>query len=110
MLTLDCMNKCHLRAPGLLLAAALLYGGPGCATSPAPALRRTNVSIVGEDFIINGQPTYAGRSWQGHRIEGLLLNSRMVQGIYDDLNPGTTGRWAYADTGKWDAERNTREF
>src|ERR1041384_7456190 len=34
----------------------------------------------------------------------------MVQGIYDDLNPGTTGRWAYADTGKWDAERNTREF
>jgi hypothetical protein len=34
----------------------------------------------------------------------------MVQGIYDDLNPATVGRWAYPDTGKWDPERNTREF
>ena len=40
-------------------------------------------------FHINGQPTYAGRTWQGHKIEGLLLNSRMVQGIFDDLNPET---------------------
>src|SRR4051794_35069667 len=72
--------------------------------------RRTTVSIAGEDFHMNGKPTYAGRVWKGHRIEGLLLNSRMVQGIFDDLNPETVGKWAYADTGKWDAERNTREF
>ena len=72
--------------------------------------RRTSVAIVGEDFHINGQPTYAGRSWQGHRVEGLLLNSRMVQAIFDDLNPETAPRWAYADTGRWDAERNVREF
>jgi hypothetical protein len=26
------------------------------------------------------------------------------------LNPETRGKWAYPDTGKWDAERNTREF
>ena len=38
------------------------------------------------------------------------MNSRMVQGIYDDANPETAKRWAYKDTGKWDAERNTREF
>ena len=38
------------------------------------------------------------------------MNSRMVQGIYDDLNPETAPRWAYADTGRWDARRNTREF
>ena len=44
------------------------------------------------------------------RIEGLLMNSRMVQGIFDDLNPDTRGRWAYPDTKRWDAERNTREF
>jgi hypothetical protein len=34
----------------------------------------------------------------------------MVQGIFDDLNPATATNWAYPDTGKWDAERNTREF
>ncbi len=75
----------------------------------APA-RKTGVSIVGEDFHINGQPTYAGRMWRGHRVEGLLLNSRMVQATYDDLNLETATRWAYPDTGKWDAERNVGEF
>jgi hypothetical protein len=43
------------------------------------------------------------------KIEGLLLNSRMVQGIFDDLNPETRTRWNYPD-GPWDAGRNTREF
>ena len=38
------------------------------------------------------------------------MNSRMIQGIFDDRNPDTVTRWAYPDTGKWDAERNTREF
>ena len=38
------------------------------------------------------------------------MNSRMVQGTFDDLNPQTVGRWAYPDTGRWDAERNLREF
>ncbi len=72
--------------------------------------RQTTVSIVGADFHINGKPTYEGREWKGHRIEGLLLNSRMVQATYDDLNPESAKRWVYADTGKWDAERNVREF
>ncbi|HUT32006.1 MAG TPA: hypothetical protein VNE39_00885 [Planctomycetota bacterium] len=72
--------------------------------------RKTEVSIRGDAFLINGQPTYAGRTWQGKKIEGLLLNSRMVQGIFDDLNPETVSKWAYPDTGKWDPERNTREF
>src|SRR5439155_19821354 len=74
------------------------------------AERKTTVSIVGDAFHINGRPTYAGVTWNRHKIEGLLLNSRMVQGIFDDLNPETVKRWAYPDTGKWDAERNTREF
>jgi hypothetical protein len=34
----------------------------------------------------------------------------MVQGIFDDRNPDTVKRWAYPDTGRWDAERNIREF
>ncbi|MBI5774228.1 MAG: hypothetical protein HZA89_10850 [Verrucomicrobia bacterium] len=76
----------------------------------SPPARKTVVSIVGGDFHINGRPTYAGRYWRGHRIEGLMMNSRMVQGIYDDLNPDTAARWAYPDTRRWDAARNTREF
>jgi hypothetical protein len=82
----------------------------GCASAQPQTNRRTQVSIRGEDFYINGQLTYAGRTWNGHRIEGLLLNARLVQGIFDDLTPETTNRWIYPDTGKWDAERNTREF
>ncbi|HEU0121419.1 MAG TPA: hypothetical protein VFQ91_12895 [Bryobacteraceae bacterium] len=81
------------------------------ATMPAaPHKRQTTVSIQGDMFHVNGKPTYAGRFWKGHRIEGLLLNSRMVQGIFDDLNPETAVRWAYPDTKKWDAGRNVSEF
>lgn len=72
--------------------------------------RNTSVSIVGDAFHINNQPTYPGRYYQQYKIEGLLLNSRMVQGIFDDRNPETINRWAYPDTGRWDPERNTREF
>ena len=72
--------------------------------------RKTHVTIEGDRFFINGRPTYAGRTWQGHRIEGLLLNSRMVQGIFDDLNSQTRSRWSYPQSENYDAERNTREF
>jgi hypothetical protein len=70
----------------------------------------TEVSIRGDSFLINGELTYKGRAWNGRKIEGLLLNSRMVQGVFDDANPETVGRWKYPDTGKWDADRNTSEF
>ena len=89
-----------------VLLAAL--GRHALAADASP--RQTALTIVGADFHLNGAPTYAGRAWQGHRVEGLLLNSRMVQAIFDDLNPQTAPRWAYPDTGKWDAERNVREF
>jgi hypothetical protein len=93
-----------------LIAAGL---GLACLCAPAFAatgLRRTTVAIQGEQFLINGRPTYAGRTWAGHWIEGLLLNARLVQGIFDDANPETVTRWAYPDTGRWDPERNVREF
>jgi hypothetical protein len=91
----------------LLLALMLSLGLALAQTSTS---RHTQISIRGEDFYINGQPTYPGRIWNGHRIEGLLLNARLVQGIFDDQNPKTTELWNYPDSGKWDAERNTREF
>jgi hypothetical protein len=70
----------------------------------------THVEIRGEDFWIDGAPTYAGRIWRDQRVEGLLLNARMVQAIFDDLNPETRARWAYPDTAQWDPDRNVREF
>ena len=93
-----------------LMLTALLLAPPALIHAAEAPARKTSVSIVGEDFHINGRPTLAGRSWQGQRIEGLLRNVRMVQAIFDDLNPATAQRWAYADTGRWDAEHNVREF
>ncbi len=76
----------------------------------AAGARRTEVSIRDDRFFLNGKPTYAGRTYQGMRIEGLLMNIRAVQGIFDDLNGETRSQWAYPDTGKWDPDRNTSEF
>lgn len=72
--------------------------------------KKTTVSIIGEDFYVNGKPTFRGITWKGYKIEGLLPNSRMVNGIFDDLNPASSDLWRYPDTKKWDADRNTREF
>jgi hypothetical protein len=74
------------------------------------AQRKTIVSIKGDEFYINGKPTYDGRRWKGNKIQGLLMNSRMVQGIFDDLNPETRDLFVYPDTKKWDPDRNTSEF
>jgi hypothetical protein len=70
----------------------------------------TQVTIQGEQFYIDGQPTYPGRTFRGHRIEGLLFNVRAVQATFDDANPETRSMWAYPDTGVWDPDRNVREF
>src|SRR4051794_6844201 len=70
----------------------------------------TTLEIHGSDFWLDGAPTYPGRTWHGHRIEGLLLNSRMVQATFDDLNPETRHKWIYPDTRIWDPERNVDEF
>jgi hypothetical protein len=70
----------------------------------------TLVEIHGEDFRVDGAPTYPGRTWHDLRLEGLLLNARMVQATFDDLNPHTRDRWRYPDTRAWDPDRNVREF
>jgi hypothetical protein len=63
------------------------------------------VSIEGELVHINGRPTNPGS-----RAEGLLLNARMVQAMFDDANATTARWWAYSDTGVWNATRNVDEF
>lgn len=109
------MNKFSaVRVVSLTLA---LFAGlaPAATASAAAKARKTAVTIVGDKFLVNGKPTYPGRVWttskgESFPVEGLLMNSRMVQGIFDDLNPQTRGQWAYPDTKQWDADRNTREF
>lgn len=89
-----------------VIALAWIIMAQACSSGE----KHTFVSITGDQFFINGVPTYAGRIWNGHKIEGLLFNSRMVQGIFDDLNPTTRERFTYPDTHEWDPERNTNEF
>src|SRR5215470_16713357 len=86
-----------------MLFCLLVLPGSTIASDLGTETRHTEVSI-------NGKPTYAGQSWHGHKIQGLLLNARLVQGIFDDRNINTVSWWSYPDTGKWDPERNTREF
>jgi hypothetical protein len=91
----------------LAVLPVLLFNAHSRAQSKA---HRTTVAIRGNEFLINGKPTYEGRIWHGHSLEGLLFNARLVQGIFDDANPETVSRWAYPDTHIWNADRNTDEF
>ncbi|MEM6312807.1 MAG: hypothetical protein AAF743_01915 [Planctomycetota bacterium] len=64
-----------------------------------------HLTIDATRFLLNGQPTNPGTA-----CEGLLMNSRMVQATFDDLNRETHGRWRYPDGTPFDAEENTRRF
>lgn len=92
------------------MAIAVSNAASAIEPSSAAKNRKTVVSISAEKFHIGGQPTYKGRAWKGHPVEGLLMNSRMVQATFDDRNPATAARWAYPHTKTWDADRNTSEF
>lgn len=96
----------HSRIMRSLLILLLCYG----ETLLLAQTPSTIVSIEGQQFYINGKPTYNGVSWKGYPVEGLLFNSRMVQGVFDDLNPNSRSQWKYPDTGEWSADRNTNEF
>ncbi len=71
---------------------------------------QTQITAFGEYWVINGLTTYHGREYRGWEVEGLLMNSRMTNAVFDDENPATRPLWAYPDTGEWDADRNTDEF
>jgi len=84
----------------ILLAIPIAHAAP----------RQTTVSISAQSFLINNHPTYEGRTYNGIKIEGLLLNARLVQATFDDLNPATKNLWKYPDGKDFDADRNTNEF
>ena len=91
-------------------ALGLIFLGIALTAQADEAKRFTVVTIKKAKFQINGKPTYRGKTWNRKSIEGLLFNSRMVQAIFDDLNPETVAQWAYPDTKTWDPDRNTNEF
>jgi hypothetical protein len=43
-------------------------------------------------FHLNGKPTYPGRTFRRMKIAGLLMNARLAQATFDDLNPVTRSR------------------
>jgi hypothetical protein len=92
------------------LVVLLFQGWHAGESNAQVAPKKTIASIDGDKFRINGELTYQGRVWNGKSIEGLLMNSRMVQATFDDRNAETRSRWAYPDTKAWDADRNTKEF
>ena len=74
----------------LVVFCALL----GCGAAKSSASAATRVSIDGERWQINRQPTYPGAA-----AEGLLLNVRMVNAVFEDENRQD-----------FDPDANTEEF
>ena len=70
-------NKIKIKLPLLLILLMLCVSSMNSQNQ-----EKTVVSIEGDKFYINGKPTFKGRTWQGMSVEGLLPNSRMVQGIF----------------------------
>jgi hypothetical protein len=68
-------------------------------------VRQTAVSMTGQRFKVNGTATYAGRYWGAVSLEGLLLNARMVNGIYDDLDGAPPSTML-----PWDPRTNSQAF
>jgi len=84
---------------------AALAPHPPTDDTESDAPSSTTVTMDGDSWLINGSPTNAGSP-----AEGLLLNARMVQATFEDLNPDTVGNWSYPDGTPFDPERQTREF
>ena len=49
----------------------------------------TKISIEGDKFLVNGTPTQEGATFRGVAIEGLMMNSRMANAVFDDDNEFT---------------------
>ena len=68
----------------------------------------TSLSILGESFLINGQLTYAEIAGSNPKAHGLLMNTRFIQGIFDDkADPGRFDRFG---RGPYDADTHTNNL
>lgn len=103
------------RPPRLLIAAVLIalithdatasHADPDLAYFAGDDQADTAVSMEGERFLICELPTQPGRTWNGLQIEGLLLNARLANGIYDDMDGDPP-----SDTHPWDRRLNTENY
>jgi hypothetical protein len=86
----------HLLLLLLLAAAAAASTPPTISVCPDNSTR----------FCVDGAPTHAGRPL----VEGLFLNSRMIQGVFEDNNASTVGLWAYPGGSVFSPDRQTDEL
>jgi hypothetical protein len=89
------------------MARRILTGAGAAAPVPSrlpllvggPSGRKPDVAMRCDGLLILTRPTYAGRTWRGRSVGSLLLRSRMVPGVFDDLKPETRSKWIHADVG-----------
>lgn len=68
---------------------------------------RTKLSISGENFLLNGRLTYSELPGSNHKMHGLLMNARFIQGIFDDkADPRRFDRFGKV----FDPEKNTDDL
>ena len=118
-------DRCS-RPAGALLLCAMFWMAASLFAQDRPSRGKTAVGMRGSMFTINGELTYtpaAGFPNADTNLIGTLLNVRAVQAVFDDANYPRQGSrehpyptevmgpvfWDYPD-GRWDPERNTREF
>lgn len=70
--------------------------------------QKTVIDVKDDNFFFNNELTYS--SAKDSNVHGLLMLSRLIQGVFDDANQSTIHLWQYPDTKKWDPMRNTQEF
>jgi len=68
-------------------------------------ISETKLNITGNKFLINGQLTYSDIEDSKEEIQGLLMNARFIQGIFDDENKPQ--RFARFGMNPYDPEQNT---
>ncbi len=69
---------------------------------------KTTLSIDGERLRINGRLVYSEIPGSPESVHGLLMNARLVQGIFDDK--AAPERFARFGWDRWDPERHTDEL
>jgi hypothetical protein len=99
------MHRSYMSLSAVILAVLTVVTSPGPSDAATALDPQTAVSVNGTLFTLDGRATYPGTA-----ARGLLLNTRMVQAVFDDANPDSTVQWEYPDTHVWDPQRNTDEF
>jgi hypothetical protein len=66
---------------------------------------KTRLEVKGRSFLINGKPTYSEIPGGNPSAQGLLMNARFIQGVFDDAaDPGRFARYGFD---RWDPEDHT---